>query len=177
MQCKAFRLPPLAEKKRGGKVTNFKDLPRRALAIRQPWAWAIINADKDVENRTWKTTRLGAFCIHASLKSTDLEWQGCMDILDGIHGNFTQSEMVSRQGRVASASHSNEAMRGGIIGVAEIVGCVDHSASPWFSGPYGFVLQNVRAVPFIPVRGALGFFDWRRNIIGLPAESGGGAGK
>lgn len=25
-----------------------------ALSIRQPWAWLIINAGKDIENRDWK---------------------------------------------------------------------------------------------------------------------------
>ena len=27
----------------------------KALSIRPPWAWAILHAAKDVENRTWKT--------------------------------------------------------------------------------------------------------------------------
>lgn len=31
------------------------DLPEFALSIRQPWAWAIVYAGKDIENRTWPT--------------------------------------------------------------------------------------------------------------------------
>ena len=49
--------------------------------------------------------------------------------------------------------------RGGIIGEAEIVDCVDHSASPWFVGPFGFVLRNARPLPFRPLKGRLGFFE------------------
>lgn len=56
--------------------------------------------------------------------------------------------------------------RGGIIGVAEIVDCVEASDSPWFFGRYGFVLRNARPVDFIPVKGALGFFGWHRNLNG-----------
>lgn len=87
-----------------------------------------------------------------------------MSILKGIHGSFTMREIASQKGREASARHSAEAKRGGIIGVAEIVDCVEASDSPWFFGRYGFVLRNARPVEFIPVKGALGFFDWCKNL-------------
>jgi hypothetical protein len=48
---------------------------------------------------------------------------------------------------------------GGIIGQVDIVDCVDKSASPWFVGPFGFVLRNPRILPFRPCKGALGFFN------------------
>jgi hypothetical protein len=47
---------------------------------------------------------------------------------------------------------------GGIVGIAEIVGCVTKYDSEWFFGPYGFVLANARPLPFMPCRGMLGFF-------------------
>ena len=31
----------------------------KALSIHQPWAWAILNAGKTVENRTWSTNYQG----------------------------------------------------------------------------------------------------------------------
>ena len=37
----------------------------RALSIRQPWAWLIAEAVKDIENRRWATTYRGVFLIHA----------------------------------------------------------------------------------------------------------------
>ena len=52
----------------------------------------------------------------------------------------------------------------GIVGTAEIVDCIEHSDSPWFFGPFGLVLANVQPVPFIQVKGALGLFDWKRNL-------------
>jgi hypothetical protein len=33
-------------------------------------------------------------------------------------------------------------------------------ASPRFFGAFGFVLRNARPVDFVPVKGALGFFQW-----------------
>ncbi len=48
---------------------------------------------------------------------------------------------------------------GGIIGIAEIVDCVDNSDSEWFFGPFGFVLDNIKPIDFIPIKGKLGFFE------------------
>ena len=38
-----------------------------ALSIRQPWAWLILRAGKDVENRDWSTKVRGRVLIHASV--------------------------------------------------------------------------------------------------------------
>lgn len=132
------------------------DLPKIALSIRRPWAWAIINAGKDIENRDWATRFRGTVCIHAAKGMTRDEYE---DAADFIGRTTAWKSLVPDR-------HALE--RGGIIGVAEIVGCVEASPSPWFFGRYGFVLANVQPVEFIPVRGALGFFDWRRN---LPQET------
>lgn len=37
-----------------------------ALSIRQPWASFILNGNKDVELRTWRTSYRGPLAIHAS---------------------------------------------------------------------------------------------------------------
>lgn len=128
----------------------MSDLPIKALSIRQPWAWAILHAGKDIENRTWATSFRGPVCIHAAKGMTNREY---LDF-EGTYGmdpRFTVPE-------------PEELPRGGIIGTAEIVGCVCKSNSPWFFGRWGFVLRNVQPVEFIPVKGALGFFDWRKNL-------------
>jgi len=133
------------------------DLPRLALSIRQPWAWAIINCGKNIENRQWRTNRRGPICIHAAKGMTNADWEDAMDFIDVAF----PVPLPSKFGRRASAIHSTDAKRGGIIGTAEIVDCVDDHDSPWFAGRYGFVLRNVQPVEFIPCKGALGFFDWR----------------
>ena len=46
----------------------------KALSVRQPWAWAIAAAGKDVENRTWRTDYRGLIAIHASARPDD-SWQ------------------------------------------------------------------------------------------------------
>ncbi len=110
----------------------------KALSIRQPWAWAIATGKKPVENRTWSTSFRGPVLIHAGLR-VDRE--------------------ALRDDPWAFAGAELDMPTGGIVGVATIVDCVEWHASPWFTGPFGFVLTDARSLPFVPCKGALGFFD------------------
>lgn len=132
------------------------DLPPIALSIRQPWAWAIINAGKDIENRDWATRFRGPVCIHAAKGMTRNEFDDFVTLARAMAKRDLWSGPFIPEPK--------ELPRGGIIGVAEIVDCVEASDSPWFFGRYGFVLRNARPVGFIPVKGALGFFDWRKAV-------------
>jgi len=116
-----------------------------ALSIRQPWAWAIINAGKDIENRSWSTKVRGRVLIHAGLAWDDGKAEGLLSIL-----HWSERYRVAMPARVDA---------GGIVGEAEIVDCVDQSSSPWFFGRFGFVLRNARPLPFRLLKGRLGFFD------------------
>lgn len=133
------------------------DLPRKAISIRQPWAWAIVHAGKDIENRDWPTKFRGPVCIHAAKGMTKDEFYSANRSIQKEVGAVDQAWLDKWLG-VTPAPYLLK--RGGIIGTAEIVDCVEASDSPWFFGRYGFVLRNVRSLPFIPVKGALGFFDW-----------------
>lgn len=123
------------------------NLPTIALSLRQPWAWLVLNAGKDIENRTWPTKFRGQFLIHAAKGMTMNEYVDAFDCLDEIE--------TTGQLQIPTAK---ELQRGGIVGVARIADCVDKSKSPWFFGPYGFQLSGVRVLPFRPCKGMLGFF-------------------
>ena len=116
----------------------------RALSIRQPWANAIVYHGKDVENRTWATNYRGPVLIHAG-KTWGREEKEALAFLEKIIFGKRLGDMQCPR-------------LGGIIGQADIVDCVTNMDSPWFGGPYGFVLANVKPRPFRPCRGALGFF-------------------
>lgn len=115
-----------------------------ALSIRQPWAWAILNG-KSVENRTWKTNFRGPFLIHASKKFD--------------HDGYKW--LVENQLRLGlrTIPHPKRFLMGGIVGQAEIVGCVTTHSSPYFFGPYGFVMTKIKPLPFQECKGRLGFFE------------------
>lgn len=133
------------------------DLPR-ALSIRQPWAWAIVHVGKDVENRNWPTRYRGPVLIHAAKGMTRNEYEDANSLIQSLVGEVDQAWLDRWLGVTAAPARLD---RGGIVGVAEIIGCVTHYEHPpshWFFGPYGFILANVRPLTFTPCRGALGFF-------------------
>lgn len=117
----------------------------KALSLRQPFAWAVIHGGKDVENRGWHSDFRGPVLIHAAR-----------------HWHAVTPETLSRRMGIAVPE---ELPRGGIIGWVEIVDCVIRHPSPWFLGPYGFVLRNPRPLPFTPCPGHLGFFDVTPDIL------------
>lgn len=133
-------------------------LPRLALSVRQPWAWAIIHAGKDIENRDWRhpnpaRTFRGPFALHAASGMTRDEYDDAAETICDITRGV--------------APPARELARGAIIGVVEVVDVVRGNLSdrarlgPWFFGPVGLVLRNPRPITPIPCKGQLGFFEWR----------------
>lgn len=125
-------------------------IPEIALSVRQPWAWAIIHAGKDIENRTaaavrYMAGRRGRIAIHASKGMTREEYESAVDFMASIGVTVPQP---------------SDLLRGGIFGSVEVTGIVDESESRWFFGPRGLTLRDPRPCKFIPARGALGFFRW-----------------
>ena len=113
-----------------------------AISVRQPWAWLIVNGYKDIENRKWATNIRGPVLIHAGQSKGDLF--------------FDVQEEVERKHRIKR--WPEEFLLGGIVGVVEIVDCVEKHRSKWFNGPYGWVLANPRPLPFKKCLGKLKFF-------------------
>lgn len=133
-----------------------------ALSIRQPWAWLIVHAGKDIENRTWRTKFRGRVLIHAAKGCTLDEY---LDAADFARDAITPEYREKQDKLMLPALRTIE--RGGIVGEAEIVDCVSVSDSPWFIGEWGFVLRKAKPLPFVPCKGALGFF-YPQNDQALP---------
>ena len=112
-----------------------------ALSIREPWAYCILYLGKDVENRTWPTKERGRIYIHVS-KSFDY---------NGYRWLLEKSDII--------VPTKESFWLGGIVGSVEIIDCVTKYNSPWFFGPYGFVLRNPVKEKFRPYKGQLGFFE------------------
>lgn len=110
----------------------------RCLSIQQPWAWLILHRGKDIENRTWSTTYRGRFLIHAGLK---IDAEALTTFQD--NGIIPPNQTFPT---------------GGIVGRAELIGCVGWARNYWFHGPFGFVLQNAQELPLFRCAGKLMFF-------------------
>jgi len=118
----------------------------RALSVMQPWTWLLAAGLKDIENRDWPTHFRGRVLLHAGKR---IDREAMTDLLNGRHP-------------VTGERHSFDLPdtfeTGGIVGEATIVGCAAWSSSPWFVGKFGFVIKDAKPLPFIPCKGALGFF-------------------
>lgn len=124
----------------------------KALSLKQPWAWLMVNGIKDIENRKWRTNYRGPLLIHAS-KTWDQEGY-----------KFILNTVEYRQRPFIPAKEDYDF--GALIGMVNIVDCVDHHPSKWFFGPYGFVFENpeIWKDP-IPYKGQLSLFEVPNRLL------------
>jgi hypothetical protein len=131
----------------------------RALTIKQPWAFAIAEGFKTVENRSKPTRYRGALAIHAGLTldhatSITRHSRDAAMRLDELGGssNFWEAR-AQVPSAIARPPYPSLAL-GAVIAVAELVGC--HSATgcpgcgPWADyrdWMWHWVLQDVQRLP------------------------------
>jgi hypothetical protein len=116
----------------------------KALSIRQPYAYLILEGIKRIENRTWDTKYRGPLAIHA-----------------GVRWHDRPVKEIAEHFRVAVP---DELPTGGIVCIVDLVDVVEKSNDRSFEGPFGFVLVNPRPVRFAPLRGLLGLFEVQKRL-------------
>lgn len=126
----------------------------KALSIKQPWAWLIVNGFKTIENRTRRTHFRGPFLVHASSRMTRDDHEACLLF---CRSNELLGQVVNNRRLIIPAF--GELPTGGIVGRAEIVDCVQKSSSKWFCGDYGYVLKGAKPLTFVSIIGQLNFFN------------------
>jgi hypothetical protein len=132
------------------------DLPEFALSIRQPWAWAILNAGKDIENRSWSGVNpglrfRGRVAIHAAQGMTKGEYEDAREWIDATAYTIPCPD--------ASAL-----IRGAVCGAVTVTDVVSESDSRWFFGPRGIVLADPVVCWPVPCKGQLGYFKWTPSV-------------
>ena len=124
----------------------------RALSIRQPWAWLIVNGIKDIENRNWRTDYRGYLLIHAS-KTWDQEGY---EVIQNKLADWEKNFLPEKE----------DCEFGALIGMVNMVDCVEHHPSKWFFGPWGFVFEAPECWQEpIPYRGQLKLFEVPNKIF------------
>ncbi|HEY3265533.1 MAG TPA: hypothetical protein VGM37_01305 [Armatimonadota bacterium] len=130
------------------------------LTLIQPWAAAIAHGGKRIENRVWKSDRaIGQrIAIHAGLRFDEADEWSILRLLD-------------RESLVDAHVH------GAIVAVAQVDDFVTNpfdvtaDQRPWFCGPVGWVLSNVRALPEpVPCRGAQGLWPVPADVAARVME-------
>jgi hypothetical protein len=123
------------------------DTRQRAISIRQPFAWAVVHAGKDVENRSapsqFKSAVGQRVFIQASKGMTRAEYERAAKFMAKIGVRCPAPDGLQF---------------GGVIGSVLVVDVVERHRSPWFHGPFALVLADPKPLPFRPVRGQVGLF-------------------
>lgn len=109
-------------------LTPVRPPALKVLTIRQPWAWAVIYAGKDVENRRWQTSYRGPLLIHAAKEA---DRNGAERLL----WTMPDPEAFGQPREAFQA-------RGAIIGLVRLVDILTDSPSRWAeSHCYHWVLE------------------------------------
>lgn len=114
----------------------------KALSIRQPWAWWIVNGPKRVENRTWATKYRGPVLIHAGKAWHNNVRPADPAYLAQLDAWMEQRCILAKYPRLGRLPRDPEAyLTGGIVGRARIVDCIDgnhpRSRDPFSRGHSG----------------------------------------
>lgn len=144
----------------------------RALSVLQPWAWAIAEGHKRIENRDWPPPHKAInerLAIHASKKPVSAEDRADFeDMLVDFVLPYPRWEVMPYGAIVALATVRAYVDQGGALTLPRI----DYR---WFNGPYGWVLADVVRLPEpVPARGALGLWkvplDIERLVLDQAAK-------
>lgn len=136
----------------------------KCLSIHQPWATAILQLGKAVENRTWPTNYRGPLLIHASKSKTSYEAQDRNDWRERYGVELPEWDSM---------------VTGAILGVVELASCarlddpdLSGQQRAWLyahrfaEGPVCWVLKNARAFTEpIPCTGRQGLFEVDDAIV------------
>ncbi|KKL24707.1 hypothetical protein LCGC14_2412620 [marine sediment metagenome] len=128
----------------------------KALTLWQPWAWLIVAGHKDIENRGWKPGRrleIGErFLVHAGKK---IDW------------DYSQKRSKAWPDAKLPELPVEAFIAGAIIGSVQYDGVVESSESPWFFGPYGWLVSNpIKFEEPIPCRGHQMLWNAPDDILG-----------
>ena len=126
----------------------------KALSIKQPWMWLILNHFKDIELRTWNTKFRGYFALHAS------------KTFDSWGYNYVSA--------IQTMPLKNLFERGKILGIACLYDVIEfeeynkfyeyrarhlNNPSLFVGNQKGFVLQDIKSIPPIEMKGKPNFFN------------------
>ena len=146
----------------------------KALSIRQPWAWEIVQGIKVVEFRSWSTNYRGRFLVHASKTinkeklAEERKWLAKYDKdlpddfqLGGFVGIATLADCVER-----TKPSLRRQVYDDLFGNRPPPGTEPRPDSEWFRASYGFILTDAQPIPFEPYTGKLRFFNVPDDLLG-----------
>ena len=127
----------------------------KVITIKEPWASAIFQSGKNVENRTWRTHYRGPLIIHAG---------------KGKFLDFDPYQWARKRGLCLSEKNEK---KGNLIGIVDLVDCVKSYKSPWsIDGHWHWILNKARTIRHpISVPGQVGLWNAPASELALLTDS------
>lgn len=112
-----------------------------AITLWRPWDQAILRAGKRIENRPWKRPSIAGrlIAIHA-----------------GERYDKAGRSWMMRNGLYTPPKDLRSPK--GIVGVMRVRRFITSSDDPWFVGPFGWELYDVKEIDPVPCKGAQGLW-------------------
>lgn len=143
-----------------------------ALTLRQPWAWAVFHAGKDIENRDNNTNFRGRVVVHAAAAKHEtqelayfkdaVQWMVSRGLARSDEWPALRSVHVSREQheRLIAIPHRDELPRGVILGTVDLVGVMapEESAVWKMGGKHGYRIREPRETAHVEWKGLPGWF-------------------
>lgn len=151
----------------------------KAITLKHPWAFAVARLDKRIENRTWKPppSLIGRrIAIHGgAIPKGDSAFADTMFDVKVILRDIITAEYMSKLStaqvnwiRARNCNVLRTWITPGIVATATLKSVVTTSDSPWFFGPYGWVLEDVEPLETpVPHRGAQGLWPVSEEALKL----------
>lgn len=123
----------------------------KTITIHQPWAWAIAQGHKTIENRGWTTNYRGRLLIHAGLSRKSLE---------------TGRRYLTGLG--IEVPPDDDLVYGALIAIVRLTECrhvLEIAGQPFAEGPYCWMLKDHRAIEPLRMAGSQGLFDVSQKVV------------
>lgn len=132
---------------------------KKALTVKNPFAWLICADIKNIENRSRKTNYRGTILIHSS-QTMDHRYREMSNLL-------TPNQWKSLTDNTQAKCVAGIFPMSSIIGQVDIVDCIQDSKSIWaIPGQWHWVLKNaiMYAKPVPNVKGQLGIWNYKGEL-------------
>lgn len=108
----------------------------QVLSLYPEWAWAVVFAGKDVENRSWRTSYRGTLLIHASGKRSSRQ------------ALQSARSLLCARTKLRPRDLPDEFPSRAILGAVELVDCVEGAKSAWAEADaVHWLLRDARPLP------------------------------
>ena len=128
----------------------------KVLSLTEPFATLILNGNKHIETRSWKTNYRGELYIHASktkITKEDLENEKLMSLIKNKNFNF--SDIICKCNLVDCIYMTKE-----FVEEIKSNNYQEYICGEYKEGRYAWILENIETITPIKAKGSLSIWEY-----------------